>query len=175
MNWFTASKSSDSITSKFHDMKKKAILILSFAFSLLISSQSHAQSVVSSQGESFTNTEGSIDYTLGEVIIFTGEGGSNDLTQGFHQSSISTNSIIDHPEIELEIYPNPSSDFLSIRTDDWENVECAIYDVLGKEVQSFSLSNITTSIDVQEWANGSYTLLINKGNKQESFKIIVSR
>ena len=86
-------------------MKKKAILILSFAFSLLISSQSHAQSVVSSQGESFTNTEGSIDYTLGEVIIFTGEGGSNDLTQGFHQSSISTNSIIDHPEIELGTPP----------------------------------------------------------------------
>ena len=46
-----------------------------------------AQEVVSSQGETYSNANGSIDFTVGEVIINTGSSGTNDLTQGFHQTN----------------------------------------------------------------------------------------
>ena len=61
---------------------KRHTLVL---FSLLATGTVSAQEVVSSQGDSYSN--GSIDFTLGEVIIATGTDGTNDLTQGFHQTN----------------------------------------------------------------------------------------
>jgi hypothetical protein len=46
-----------------------------------------AQEVFSSQGEAYSNANGSIDFTIGEVVINTGTDGTNDLTQGFHQTN----------------------------------------------------------------------------------------
>ena len=64
-------------------MKKKTLLV----FSLLTTFASTAQEVVSTQGDSYSNTSGSIDFTVGEVVINTGTDGTNDLTQGFHQTN----------------------------------------------------------------------------------------
>jgi hypothetical protein len=58
-----------------------------FFFSLLTTISVTAQEVVSTQGDSYSNSSGSIDFTIGEVIINTGTDGTNDLTQGFHQTN----------------------------------------------------------------------------------------
>lgn len=41
-------------------------------FSLIATISVSAQEVVSTQGDSYTNASGSIDFTIGEVIINTG-------------------------------------------------------------------------------------------------------
>jgi hypothetical protein len=51
-----------------------------------------SQEVVSAQGDSYSNTSGSIDFTIGEVVINTGTDGNNDITQGFHQTNLATSS-----------------------------------------------------------------------------------
>ena len=56
-------------------------------FSLFATLSVSAQEVVSTQGDSYSNASGSIDFTIGEVIIDTGTDGTNDLTQGFHQTN----------------------------------------------------------------------------------------
>ena len=63
---------------------KRHTLVL---FSLLATGSLSAQEVVSTQGDSYSNVSGSIDFTLGEVIIATESDGTNDLTQGFHQTN----------------------------------------------------------------------------------------
>ena len=86
-------------------------------FSLLTSVCVSAQEVVVTQGDSYTNSNGSIDFTIGEVVINTGSDGSNDLTQGFHQTNWNFVSIEDHvPSYEATIFPNPTSEILTIRT-----------------------------------------------------------
>ena len=100
-------------------MLKNTLLFFLLFTSVLVS----AQEVVSTQGDSYTNSSGSIDFTIGEVVINTGSDGSNDLTQGFHQTNWNFVSIEHHvPSYEAIIFPNPTSEILTIRTSMFENV-----------------------------------------------------
>ena len=112
-------------------------------FLLLTSVCVSAQEVVATQGDSYTNSNGSIDFTIGEVVINTGTDGSNDLTQGFHQTNWNFVSIDDHvPSYEAIIFPNPTSEVLNIRTSTFENVTYTLYDARGKLVIQDKLSSI---------------------------------
>ena len=64
-------------------MKKNTLVL----FSLLTTLSVSAQEVVATQGDSYSNASGNIDFTIGEVVINTGTDGTNDLTQGFHQTN----------------------------------------------------------------------------------------
>ena len=64
-------------------MKKNTIVL----FSLLATFSVLAQEVVATQGNSYTNGDVSMDFTIGEVIINTGTVGSTDITQGLHQTN----------------------------------------------------------------------------------------
>ena len=57
-------------------------------FSLFAAISVYAQEVVATQGDSYSNTSGSIDFTIGEVITATGSNGAADITQGFHQTNL---------------------------------------------------------------------------------------
>ena len=151
-------------------------------FSLLASGIVSAQEVVSTQGDSYSNASGSIDFTLGEVVIVTGTDGNNDLTQGFHQTNWNFLGVEDFaPNYEAIIYPNPTEDVLNIRTTTFENVTYTLYDAQGKLVMQDILSAEQTPIQVSELAPGAYSLELifeegSKGSlsspKRKTFKLI---
>ena len=131
-------------------------------FLLLTSVCVSAQEVVATQGDSYTKSSGSIDFTIGEVVINTGTDGSNDLTQGFHQTNWNFVSIEDHvPSYEAIIFPNPTSEVLTIRTSTFENVTYTLYDARGKLVIQDKLSSLQTPIQVSQLAPGAYSLILN--------------
>ena len=87
---------------------KKITLVL---FSLFATLSVSAQEVVSTQGDSYSNASGSIDFTIGEVVIDTGTDGTNDLTQGFHQTNWNFVGLDDNdPSYEAIIFPNPTAE-----------------------------------------------------------------
>jgi hypothetical protein len=133
-----------------------------------------AQEVVSTQGGSYTNSSGSIDFTIGEVVINTGSDGSNDLTQGFHQTNWNFVSIEDHvPSYEAIIFPNPTSEILTIKTSTFENVTYALYDAQGKLVIQDKLSSLQTAIQVSQLAPGAYTFILNNDAQNlKTFQLI---
>ena len=99
---------------------KRHTLVL---FSLLAAGSVSAQEVVSTQGDSYSNGIGKIDFTLGEVDIATGTDGTNDLTQGFHQTNWNFVGLEDYaPDYQVTIFPNPTQDVLNIKTSVFENV-----------------------------------------------------
>jgi len=139
---------------------KKQIFLFATLFAAFAAS---AQEVVSSQGETYSNTSGSIDFTLGEVVIVTGTDGTNDLTQGFHQTNWNFLGVEDFaPSYEATIFPNPTSDILNIKTSTFENVTYTLYDAQGKLVMQDILSAEQTPIQVSQLAPGSYSLTLNK-------------
>ena len=150
---------------------KRHTLVL---FSLLATGTVSAQEVVSTQGDSYSNASGSIDFTLGEVIIATETDGTNDLTQGFHQTNWNFVGVEDHsPNYEATIFPNPTSDVLNIRTSTFENVTYTLYDALGKMVKQGKLSTEQTPIQVSQLAPGRYSLTLNnETEKLKTFKLI---
>lgn len=151
-------------------MKKTAFLL----FSLFATISVTAQEVVSTQGESYSNASGSIDFTIGELIIDTGTDGTNDITQGFHQTNWNFLGVEDHsPSYEATIFPNPTSEVLNIKTSTFENVTYTLYDAQGKLVLQDILSAEQTPIQVGQLAPGSYSLTLNNQTQNlKTFKLI---
>ena len=151
-------------------MKKNTIVL----FSLLTTLSGTAQEVVSSQGETYSNANGSIDFTVGEVIINTGSNGTNDLTQGFHQTNWNFLGVEDFaPDIQATIFPNPTQDVLNIKTSVFENVTYTLHDAQGKLVMQNILSAEQTPIQVSRLAPGSYSLTLNNETQNlKTFKLV---
>jgi hypothetical protein len=147
-------------------MKKSTFVLFSLFAAISVS----AQEVVSTQGDSYSNSTGSIDFTIGEVVINTVTDGTNDLTQGFHQTNWNFVGLEDHsPSYEATIFPNPTSEVLNIKTSMFENVTYALYDAQGKLVMQDILSAEQTPIQVGQLAPGSYSLTLN--NETHNLKI----
>ena len=151
-------------------MKKNLLVLLSLITTLSVS----AQEVVSTQGDSYSNANGSIDFTIGEVIIATGTDGTNDITQGFHQTNWNFLGVEDFaPNYEAIIYPNPTEDVLNIRTSTFENVTYTLYDVQGKLVMQDILSAEQTPIQVSQLPPGAYSLTLNnEAQNLKTFKLV---
>jgi hypothetical protein len=150
---------------------KKCTFVL---FSLFATISVSAQEVVSTQGDSYSNGSGSIDFTIGEVVINTGTDGTNNLTQGFHQTNWNFLGLEDFaPNYEVIIFPNPTEDVLNIRTSTFENVTYTLYDAKGKLVMQNILFAEQTPIQVSQLAPGAYSLTLNNETQNlKTFKLI---
>jgi len=151
-------------------MIKNTLLFLT----LLITLSATAQEVVATQGDSYSNGTANIDFTIGEVVINTGTDGTNDITQGFHQTNWNFLGVEDHaPSYEATIFPNPTSEVLNIRTSTFENVTYTLYDAQGKMVMQDKLLANQTPIQVSQLAPGAYSLILNsETQKLKTFKLI---
>ena len=146
-------------------MKKHTLVLFSFFVSIAVT----AQEVLATQGESYSNASANIDFTIGEVIIDTGTDGTNDLTQGYHQTNWNFLGVEDFaPGYEAIIFPNPTEDVLNIKTISFENVTYTLYDAQGKLVMQNILSAEQTPIQVSQLAPGSYSLTLN--NETQNLK-----
>jgi len=139
---------------------------------VIVAVNASAQEVVSTQGDAYSNASGTIDFTVGEVVINTGTDGSNDLTQGFHQTNWNFLGMEDFaPNIEASIFPNPTEDVLNIRTSMFENATYVVYDAQGKIILQDILTSEQTPIQVGHIAPGGYSLeLIFEGGNIDSLQ-----
>ena len=159
-------------------MKKNTIVLFSLFACISVS----AQEVVSTHGESYSNASAKIDFTIGEVVINTGTDGTNELTQGFHQTNWNFLGLEDFaPDYQATIFPNPMQDVLNIRTSTFENVTYTLYDAQGKLVIQNILTAEQTSVQVSQLAPGAYSLelIFEDGNegplslsKRKTFKLV---
>ena len=132
------------------------------------------QEVISSQGNSYTNSNLNIDFTIGEVIINTETDGTHYMTQGFHQTNWFFSELENHtPSYEAIIFPNPTEESLNIKTSTYENVVYMLYDAQGNLVMQNELFEEQTSLKVSHLAPGKYSLVLNnKTEKLKTFKLI---
>ena len=152
-------------------MKMQLIAIGAICFSTFC----FGQEVVSTQGDSYSTANGSIDFTIGEVVIFTGTDGNHAITQGFHQTNWNFVSLEDHqPNFEVSLYPNPMESELTIQTSEFLDVSYTLYDSRGRIVCEDTLSGELTAIAVDNLAPGNYQLSLQDNNQThlKTFKLI---
>ena len=152
-------------------MKKKLIPIGLF----LLSASVNAQEVISTQGDSYNNGTNTLDFTIGEPVIETVSNGSNDLTQGFHQTNLVITKVEDlNVNFNVSIFPNPTSDLINLTFEKYEGFTLQLFDISGKLLNQLLLSDIKTIISVTQYPKGSYLLtLTNKENKNiKTYQII---
>ena len=134
--------------------------------------QSVDRHVVSSGGKEFSNSSGRIAYTIGEPITETFSSGNATATQGFHQGTINITSIREQiPELEISIFPNPTTDRLNVKLNEtglWE-----LHSLDGKLVSTGTIQSGLTSIDMQHVALATYTLTILLQDKRiNTYRVI---
>jgi len=139
-------------------MKLKFYIILCLLFSMKVT----AQQVIANAGEFWNNSEGSLSWTIGEVVTETVTTTNYQLTQGFQQIQegylvLSDNLFLN----DITIFPNPFSSEVKIQT----NYKHAVFDLIVFDYQNkivyqnkilFSPACEQLTIDLSALAAGYY-------------------
>lgn len=142
------------------------ILTLSF-------NQTTAQEIISSSGDSYSNNQVQLDFTLGQIINSTSTSSNVIVTQGFHQTFDETIPLkVSDSQVEFNVFPNPTDEIINIQTNYSKGVMFTLYDLEGRKVANGEFTEKTT-LNVKTQAKGIYQLLLTNSDGQiiNTFKI----
>ena len=154
------------------DQRKLLTVFLSFWCMMLFA---QPQQVVSSAGNTFENSSGSISFTIGEPVTSTLSASGNILTQGFHQPKL---VIIDNQPLkmlgmDIMAYPNPVKEFVILRIEEFQGFSYALYDLTGRIIEKNEIFRTETEIDFNILEPSAYILKVLNNKKEiRTFKII---
>ncbi len=136
-----------------------------------------AQEVISNAGNSFSNNNLEISWTLGETIIKTEQSSENQITQGFHQSKIVVTAIEANFQsiCNINVFPNPTSDFLNLNFDKEveSNLRFSLINSEGRILVNKQIEAKQTQIKMHHYTTGIYFLQVRENNDViKAFKIV---
>ena len=138
-----------------------------------------AQNAVTASGGDASGNSGSVSYTVGQAFYSANAGASGQVSEGVQQAyEIYDVTEIQNPissAISLSAFPNPISDFLTLRIDgDFVGgLDYAMYDISGKEIMQQRIGSSETSIDMQSLPPATYFVRVTKDkNELKTFKIV---
>jgi hypothetical protein len=164
--------------------KSKPIALLGAA--MLIGTMSFAQSIapqsVNSSGSKMTQANGSLSFTVGELLVLSQtDSQGNTLGGGFTAGATLTTVSIQETDaavLDVKVYPNPTTELINIQIkhSTLDQVVVTITDLQGKEVYNgkyVGISNVI-GINTASYATGTYMLSLKNLNNQVlgTYKII---
>ena len=123
-----------------------------------------------------TATQGGLtfSYTVGEPVITTLFGNARILTQGFHQPEQCAPVATESPYLadwNIEVYPNPTSDFLTIRfsNEKTNSLRASIVNLYGQVMMYNTVLDKPegTLLDCSNWQPGVYILQLQDDSTPE--------
>ncbi len=157
-------------------MKKISLFVIGIAMTSLAMSQTASPELVSSAGESFNNSTYQLNWSIGECVTATHSAGDYVITQGFHQNTYVITEVEDlATDIKISIYPNPTTDLLTIDFPTSERLGnvITVTDINGKVLQQTEITTDKKQLNFSNYANGIYFLSVKQKNQLiKSFKII---
>ena len=136
----------------------------------------YGQEVIANGGSSFSNSEGSLDWTIGEPIVITLENNLNFATQGFHQTQLQVTEIEEaNTFYNVSVFPNPTQGNVEVKIEDLkEDLNIKVFDVSGKLVlqKPYTVNETTKTFDLNPLESGSYYLQLTGKENTKTFTII---
>ena len=158
-------------------MKNNTLLVfLAFLLSFSLKAQTSHQ-VLSATGGDASGSGGTVAYSVGQIVYSTNTGTTGSVAQGVEQAyEISSVGIKETAlNISLSVFPNPTSDYLTLKVEDYNNeaLSYSLLDEQGKLVLNEQITNQDTQVAMSTLARGSYFINIVQTNKKiQTFKII---
>jgi hypothetical protein len=157
-------------------MINNSLFFLAFLLSFSVKAQTSHQ-VLSATGGDATGSGGSVAYSVGQIVYTTSTGTTGSLAQGVEQAyEISSVGIKETAlNISLSIFPNPTSDYLTLKVEDYNNeaLSYSLLDEQGKLVLKEQITNQVTQVAMSNLARGAYFINVLQENKKiQTFKII---
>ena len=75
-------------------------------------------------------------------------------------------------DLEVKLFPNPTSDKITIQSDNFKNTTLQITDILGKQLLQQNINKSETILDLSNYSNGQYFLQLERDSKRVVYKII---
>lgn len=154
----------------------KSIILLGFY--MLLVNKNYAQSIapqsVNSGGTKMTQANGSLSFTVGELVVLSQiDSDGNTLSGGFTAGATLTTASIQETDasvLDVSVFPNPTSDLVNIRINhsSIKQVVVSITDLQGKEVYNGLYAGISNTIGINTaaYAPGTYVLSLKNKNNQ---------
>lgn len=139
-----------------------------------------AQEAIPTSGGNASGSNGSVSYSVGQVVYTTNTGINGSAAQGVQQPyEISVITGIEGTNginLVLLAYPNPTTNnlVLTVNNYDISALSVKLLDLNGRILmEKTMLESNETSIDMSNYAVGAFILVISEGKKKlKTFKII---
>ena len=127
-------------------------------------------------GGEATGSGGTASFSVGQIVYTTNIGANGTVAQGVQQPyEISTTLGINETTINLElsVFPNPTTNFLTLKVKDNTQLSYLLYNLQGQLLESKSLQSTSTNINLEAQPTATYFVKIFKNNQPiKTFKII---
>ena len=161
---------------------KRLLFMLFLGLMSIGYSQSLAPQSVNSAGVNMSQTNGSLSFILGEVVVLSASDlDSNSINSGFISGATITTEVLEVPNVDLlnvKVYPNPTTTmiFVDVMDTQLSQMVIEIIDMNGKVVSKGIYAGISNKIGINasSWENGNYILQLKdiSGNRIGSYQII---
>ena len=156
-----------------------------FAFLLTgITIIGYSQSTIVPVGGDAQGNSGTVSYTVGQIAVenAANSNGSITIAEGVQQPyEIQTVGVDDYPQIALNavVYPNPTDNIAQLQLNGFETpadgLRAILYDGNGKQLQSVTVTDDLTALQIGQYATGAYYLELRDGKRVlKTFKIVRS-
>ena len=155
-----------------HKKVKLCVLLLGLGLT------AKAQQGTNATGGNASGSGGTLAYTVGQIVYTTNTGTTASVAEGVQQAyEISIVQGIDNHSINLELnaYPNPTTNFLTLHVGKAElsTFNFELYDIIGKLIESRKIISSSETIAMENLPTATYFLKVsNNNNEVKSFKII---
>ena len=153
---------------------KKAMTIITFL--LLGIGVTNAQETVTTTGGEASGTGGTASYSVGQVVYTSATGTNGSVAQGVQQPyEISTTVGIKETSINLglSVYPNPTTDYLTLKVADFETLNFQLIDIQGRIIENKKVTASNTILKMEALPKAVYFLNVTKNNRIiKTFKIV---
>lgn len=150
--------------------------LITTTVALIFSVGLHAQETVPAAGGDATGAGGTSTYTVGQVVYTTNTGSNGSVAQGVQQPyEVSTTVGINETSINLEInvYPNPTTDYLTLKVEESKGLSYQLFDMQGKVIENKKVTASNTTIKMEGLPKATYFLKVTEeGQAVKTFRII---
>lgn len=156
-------------------MYKYIITASILALSMCLGAQSISPFVISNGGDYFHQENQDLHFTFGELSVSYLQTRDGIISEGFQQGIIDINTSLEILKLfyNISIYPNPTSDYITINVTDHQGIMTAyISDVTGKILHRTRFSQ-HTELSLNHQPAGTYFVtLVDNQQRQGTISLI---
>ncbi|NNJ56791.1 MAG: T9SS type A sorting domain-containing protein [Bacteroidia bacterium] len=156
-------------------MKKYLYNLIVLAF-VAFAYDADAQSSVNSGGDAYETNEAKVTVTIGEPAVGVVKDNDASADIGFQQSYESESVSIEETvsKLQLSVYPNPTSDKITVKNENLDQLDYTFFQLDGKSISSGSTSEQLIELSLSDQSAGVYFIKFTdtENNLIKTFKII---
>jgi hypothetical protein len=152
-------------------------IVIFFLITSISYSQSISKQVLGSAGSTQINSSLKVNWSIGEPVVGLMTAGGNQLGNGYYPAlNLQALSVEDNIlDVQLRIYPNPTSQSLYVSHPDMSSFGITIVDLHGKQLYSGTINN-DEPLDVSNYTQGMYLVTVeNKETNKKNTYIIIKK